>query len=186
MSVQTQCTERRNKITKYFQISLCLTAAFFGSFVCRPAQLVLWYMLVFCAYTDMRTAQVYVFPIRVCIVCELIILICRQGVFCAEQGRLLFSLVLIVLMRIIRVYAQGDMEIFMMLVMAAGINGEETVDYFMMLLAMTSLIFVVLFGIYFCVYNCIRKLRGGRFVLVKKAPMAPSIAIAFIVCHLCG
>lgn len=186
MSGQILYTGRGKKIIKYFQISLCFTAAFLGSFVCRPAQLALWYMLVFCAYTDMRTAQVYVFPIRVCIACELILLICRRGVFCGEQVRLLFSLAVIVLMKVIGVYAQGDMEIFIMLVMAAGINGEETVGYSMRLLATTSLIFVVLFGIYFCVYNCIRKLHGGRLMFVKKAPMAPSIAIAFILCHLCG
>lgn len=170
---------------KYIKMLLCIVLAVLGSLVCQPAELAAWVILAFCAYTDMNTAQVYVFPIRVCIAGELVGFVLLNGLLYKEYGGLLLCVAIIVFMRVIRAYAQGDMEIFIMLVMAAGISGGETFSYFLRLMMMSALIFAVLFGIYFIVYNLIRKLKGNKIVIVKKAPMVPSIAIAFILCHLC-
>ena len=170
---------------KYAGMILCSVLTVLGSLVCQPEELAALFILAFCAYTDMNTAQVYVFPIRVCIACELVGFVLLNGLPCKEYGGLLLCVAIIVFMRIIRAYAQGDMEIFIMLVMAAGISGEEIVSYFLRLMTMSALIFVLLFGICFIIYSLIRKLKGKKIVIVKKAPMVPSIAIAFILCHLC-
>ena len=47
---------------------ICIVAALFGSFICGIYNLPIWYMLIFHSYTDIKSRQLYVFPIRLCIV----------------------------------------------------------------------------------------------------------------------
>ena len=160
---------------------LGLIAAVAGSFVCGFRYVPIWILLVFHSYTDMRTRQVYCLPTRICIAVDIIL--CLIG---GASGRDYMSVVLcasavILLSAVFHMYAQGDAEVFVMLIAAAVVRGQAVVGY--------TVNIVWLSGILFClmllVKNIIAALRcaacGNRFKFIRTGPMVPAIAAAFLV-----
>lgn len=161
---------------------ICMAAAIAGSFVCGRDNLILWYMLMFHSYTDIRTNELYAMPIRLGIIVETVIFFACYGLSYPYYRGLLLCLALVVLIRLLRLYAEGDMEIFIMLIMAAARKGQGIFMYSWKLVSTAIVIFSISFGIYIAVYNIIRKLKGKKFKLLRHAPMVPSIAMSFIIC----
>ena len=90
------------------------------------------------------------------------------------------------ILKILRIYAQGDMEIFFMLIMGAAVKEIDIAMYSFRLVYGSMIIFCVMFGLYFIVYNLWLKLKGKSFMKTKKAPMVPAISIAYILCCAMG
>ena len=177
---------RKGKVIKYAELLLCLIFAVTGSFFCQPAEFLLWYVLVFCAYTDMRTSQVYIFPLRLCIVCEFVMLVVKYGLCSKTYIEIAGCGAVIIFLWLVRVYARGDMEIFLMLVVAAVLRGEGAAGYAFRLMSTSAALFVGLYSVYFVIHNMYRKLNGEKIIIIKKAPMVPSIALAFLICCMYG
>lgn len=165
---------------------ICIVVALFGSFICGIYNIPIWYMLIFHSYTDIKSRQLYVFPIRLCIVVEFLALLYKYGFSYENYCGLFLCLAAVFILKILRVYAQGDMEIFFMLIMGAAVKGVDIAMYSFRLVYGSMIIFCVMFGIYFIVYNIWLKLKGKSFMKTKKAPMVPAISIAYILCCAMG
>ena len=83
---------------------------------------------------------------------------------------------------IMRAYAQGDMELFIMLIIAAACGEGSIISYSCKLVYGSLVTFCVSFGVYMVVYNLREKLMGRQLKKIKKAPMVPSIALSFFIC----
>lgn len=165
---------------------ICIIAAIAGGFICKFPDFFMWYMLMFNCYTDITDMELYVFPIRLCIAAEIFVFFYKYG-FCYENYvGLILCLVFVWIFRVFKLYAQGDMEIFFMLIMTAALKGCDIVKYSWRLVYGAMSIFCILFGFYIVVYNIVRKIRGERLERIKKAPMLPAIAISYLICLRAG
>lgn len=62
-------------------VYICIVIAVAGGFVCGRNNIILWYMLVFHCYTDIKSMEVYVLPVRSAIIAETVILFCEAWLF---------------------------------------------------------------------------------------------------------
>ena len=46
-------------------VYICIVIAVAGGFVCGRNNIILWYMLVFHCYTDIKSMELYVLPVRI-------------------------------------------------------------------------------------------------------------------------
>lgn len=161
---------------------ICIVIAVIGGFVCGWNNIILWYMLVFHCYTDIKSMELYVLPIRIVIIAETVIFFVKHGFSYMDCRELFLCLVVVVALRIMRAYAQGDMELFVMLIIAAACGKGSIIRYSCKLVYGSIVIFCVAFGVYMVVYNLKEKLMGRQLKKIKKAPMVPSIALSFFIC----
>ena len=165
---------------------ICAAAAVIGSFICGTGNLFMWCMLMFHSYTDIKTMELYVFPIRICIVIELLCFLVKYGFSYGGYRELLLCLGAVLLLKLLKLYAQGDAEIFFMLIIAAALNGKDIVNYSWRLVYGAMAVFAVMFCIYVIIDNINGKARGQTILRVKRAPMVPAISIAYMLCCVIG
>lgn len=166
-----------------FMVCICMVVAIAGGFVCGWQRLVFWLILVFSGYTDIVRREIYVFPIRIGIVVEMVGYVTITGNKLNLYVELLLCItVMVLLSKLLRAYAEGDLEIFIMLVLAAAVRGENTAEYTLQLLWLSCAVFVLLFSLYVIIYNIHRLKSGKKVKLVTEAPMVPAIAAAFLIC----
>ncbi len=165
---------------------ICIATAIAGSFLCGTGNLFMWCMLMFHSYTDIRTMELYVFPIRICIVIELLCLFVKYGFSYEGYMELLVCLMAVFFLKLFKLYAQGDAEIFFMLIIAAALNGKDIVNYSWRLVYGAMAVFAAMFCIYVIIDNINGKARGQTLLRVKRAPMVPAISIAYMLCCVIG
>lgn len=163
-------------------VYICIVIAAAGGFVCGRNNIILWYMLVFHCYTDIKSMEVYVVPVRIAIIAETALLFVKHGFLYMDYRELFLCLAAVVVLRIMRAYAQGDMELFIMLIIAAACGEGSIISYSCKLVYGSLVTFCVAFGVYMVVYNLREKLMGRQLKKIKKAPMVPSIALSFFIC----
>ncbi len=163
-------------------VYICIVIAVAGGFVCGWNNIILWYMLVFHCYTDIKSMELYVLPVRIAIIAETVILFVKHGFLYMDYRELFLCLAAVIVLRIMRAYAQGDMELFIMLIIAAACGEGSIISYSCKLVYGSLVTFCVSFGVYMAVYNLKEKLMGRQLKKIKKAPMVPSIALSFFIC----
>ena len=166
----------------YLTVYICIVIAAAGGFVCGRNNIILWYMLVFHCYTDIKSMEVYVLPVRSAIIAETVLLFMKHGFLYMDYRELFLCLAAVIVLRIMRAYAQGDMELFIMLIIAAACGEGSIISYSCKLVYGSLVTFCVSFGVYMAVYNLKEKLMGRQLKKIKKAPMVPSIALSFFIC----
>ena len=160
-------------------VYICIVIAVAGGFVCGWNNIILWYMLVFHCYTDIKSMELYVLPVRIAIIAETVLLFMKHGFLYMDYRELFLCLAAVIVLRIMRAYAQGDMELFIMLIIAAACGEGSIISYSCKLVYGSLVTFCVSFGVYMAVYNLKEKLMGRQLKKIKKAPMVPSIALSF-------
>ena len=161
---------------------ICIVIAVIGGFGCGWNKIILWYMLVFHCYTDIKSMELYVLPVRIAIIAETVLLFVKHGFLYMDYRELFLCLAAVIVLRIMRAYAQGDMELFIMLIIAAACGEGSIISYSCKLVYGSLVTFCVSFGVYMAVYNLKEKLMGRQLKKIKKAPMVPSIALSFFIC----
>lgn len=143
-------------------VYICIVIAVAGGFVCGRNNIILWYMLVFHCYTDIKSMEVYVLPVRSAIIAETVILFVKHGFLYMDYRELFLCLAAVIVLRIMRAYAQGDMELFIMLIIAAACGEGSIISYSCKLVYGSLVTFCVSFGVYMAVYNLKEKLMGRQ------------------------
>ena len=161
----------------------CMVLAAVGSLVCGVRNIIMWLLLAFSCYTDIAEREIYIFPIRVGIAVEMVRYVIVNGFKIEGYIELLVCMVIMVLLsRLFMAYAEGDLEIFIMLVLSAAVRGEGITEYTLKLLWLSGVCFVLMLAVYMLFYNIQRLAAKKRPKIIMAAPMVPSIAAAFLVC----
>lgn len=134
-------------------------------------------------YTDCRDGTVYCMPTYICIAVEVIVYIIR--LVCGAAGlagltELAVSICgIIFFSRIIHAYAEGDEEIYVMLVLAAANEGKDALFYGIHILGCSGSIFV-LSRLCLMAGGALLRGRQGMNGIAMEAPMLPAILGAYI------
>lgn len=164
---------------------ICMVLAATGSLVCGVRNIIMWLLLAFSCYTDIAEREIYIFPIRVGIIVEMVRYAIVNGFKIEGYVELLLCMVIIVLLsRVFKAYAEGDLEIFIMLVLSAAVRGEGIMEYTLKLLWLSGVCFVLMLAVYMLLYNIQRLSEKKRPKIIMEAPMVPSIAAAYIMCFM--
>lgn len=152
-----------------------------GGFVCGWRYIPIWILLVFHCYTDIRVRQVYCLPTRICIAAD--VTVCIAGGMAGKEyiSAVLCVAAVVLLSVVFHMYAQGDAEVFVMLIAAAVVRGQAVVGYTVNIVWMSGILFCLML----LVKNIIVAVRcaacGNRFKFIRTGPMVPAIAAAFLV-----
>ncbi len=147
----------------------------------------IWILLVFHCYTDCRNGIVYCLPTHICIGVELCVYI-TSLVSGAESINGIFFLIVCVcgivfFSRVIHAYADGDEEIYVMLVLAAANGGRNILSYGIYILGCSGAIFVLY---RLCLLAIVSLSRSGdvKKKYAMEAPMLPAILGAYFLAEL--
>lgn len=143
---------------------------------------VIWLLLLMHCYTDCREGNVYCLPTYACIIGEMVICIIRliDGVVNAEElGTVVVCVCLIMLFsRVIHAYAEGDEEIYVLLILAALNEGRDIISYGVYILGCSGTIFVTWRLCMLVAALFTGELRKQKEALMD-APMLPAILAAY-------
>lgn len=147
----------------------------------------IWILLVFHCYTDCRDGIVYCLPTHICIGVEIYIYITRL-VSGAESINGIFFLIVCVcgivfFSRVLHAYADGDEEIYVMLVMAAANGGRNILSYGIYILGCSGVIFVLWRLCLLAIVSLVER-GDGRKKFAMEAPMLPAILGAYFLAEL--
>lgn len=160
---------------------VCLAAAVAGSFLCGIRYVPIWILLVFHSYTDARSGQIYCMPTRLCIAVDSIIYI-LSGAAVKDCIYLIGCMIIVMLLSaVFHMYAQGDAEVFIMLIMSAAVRGQMAVGYTINIIWLSGIVFCVIMLCANIALNIPRIGKNRKIKLIRTAPMVPSIAAAFII-----
>lgn len=142
----------------------------------------IWILLVFHCYTDCRDGTVYCLPTHICIGVELCVYITNL-VSDAESIDGIFFLIVCVcgivfFSRVIHAYAEGDEEIYVMLVLAATNGGRNILSYGIYILGCSGVIFI-LWRLCLLAIVSLSERGSGRKKFAMEAPMLPAILGAY-------
>ena len=90
---------------------ICIVIAVIGGFVCGRNNIILWYMLVFHCYTDIKSMEVYVLPVRSAIIAETVILFVKHGFLYMDYRELFLCLAAVIVLRIIKIQIMVNIRV---------------------------------------------------------------------------
>lgn len=180
-NVITAAGVRTGCATEPAYVCLGLAVAVAGGFVCGWRYIPIWILLVFHCYTDIRVRQVYCLPTRICIAADVIA--CIAG---GMKGKAYISAVLcvaaVVLLSVVfHMYAQGDAEVFVMLIAAAVVRGQTVVGYTINIVWLSGIVFCLMLLVQNIVIGIRCAVNGSKFNFIRTGPMLPAIAAAFMI-----
>lgn len=87
----------------------------------------------------------------------------------------------ILLSVVFHMYAQGDAEVFIMLIAAAVVRGQPAVGYTINIVWLSGIIFCIMLLIQNIVLAIHGAVNGSKFSFIRSGPMVPAIAAAFLI-----
>ncbi|MGN1188552.1 MAG: hypothetical protein ACI4R6_08655 [Lachnospiraceae bacterium] len=147
----------------------------------------IWILLVFHCYTDCRDGIVYCLPTHICIGVELCAYITSLFLGTESIDGIFFLIVcacgIVFFSRVIHAYAEGDEEIYVMLVLAAANEGRDILSYGIYILGCSGAIFVLC---RLCLMAIVSLSERGneRKKFAMEAPMLPAILGAYFLAEL--
>lgn len=144
---------------------------------------ILWALLLFHCYTDCTTGTVFCAPTQLCLAAEAVLFLLQRPA--AGTWLSLGASIACVLAasKLLKAYADGDAEIFCLLILAAAGRGKEPFEY-MLVLMFGSCILFILQAAFKNLTGFIRhKTLGVPFRFRKEAAMLPAITAGYFLAN---
>ena len=163
-NVITAACARTGCATEPAYVCVCFAVVVAGGFVCG------W-----------RVRQVYCLPTRICIVVDVIVCI-AGGMAGKEYISAVLCVAAVVLLSVaFHMYAQGDAEVFVMLIAAAAVRGQTVVGYTVNIVWLSGMVFCLMLLVQNIVIMIRCAVNGSKFKFIRTGPMIPAIAAAFMI-----
>lgn len=180
-NVITAAGARTGCATEPAYVCVCFAVVVAGGFVCGWRYIPIWILLVFHSYMDIRVRQVYCLPTRICIVVDVIVCI-AGGMAGKEYISAVLCVAAVVLLSVaFHMYAQGDAEVFVMLIAAAAVRGQTVVGYTVNIVWLSGMVFCLMLLVQNIVIMIRCAVNGSKFKFIRTGPMIPAIAAAFMI-----